>query len=451
MTTRQILTARGITLAAVTCMALGAAPLAWPGTASAGAPTDQIFDLSAQAVAVDSTTTDPAIPLNLPFSVGSYGASSYLNSNGESTSDAGAPYSPLISSLPSTGNGLAQSSFGASLPVVPKFPGYVSAKEPLAPISKQNAGGYELIATATPTDARGTTSMGGQASVSDQNNAFAMAHSALDGDGDVISEGVAGVHALTLGGILDIANFSSYASLAAGPDGKPTPRTTTSLGTITFAELSSGLTGRGFTVAGSTPTPISTDGLAAINERLMPAGITLTYLPEIYTYTDGTGSTGPTVNPNKTVSGLTSGAVQIFITNTSDRGTTTETITVGRVSVNATTRSPASDSSGTDIGAAGTGFHTPRAGAADADPGVGAVAAHPPGSGAGLDVAAATPPGGTVEAGTTTPVTTFLPAVALKVISDGTTSFESSYLLLVGVAVALLAGRVVRILAARRG
>jgi hypothetical protein len=82
---------------------------------------------------------------------------------------------------------------------------------------------------------------------------------------------------------------------------------------------------------------------------------------------------------------------------------------------------------------------------------VGAVAAHPPGSGAALDVAAATPPGGTVEAGTTTPVTTFLPAVALKVISDGTTSFESSYLLLVGVAVALLAGRVVRILAARRG
>ncbi len=135
---------RATSLTAAAVLTLSASALVWSSTASAAAP--DIYDMSAEAVALQTTFTDPSVPLGIPFSVGSYGASSILNSNGESSADAGAPYSPLVSSLPNTGNGVAQSTFGTGLPVVPTFPGYVSAKDPVLPSNKQNAGGYELVA-----------------------------------------------------------------------------------------------------------------------------------------------------------------------------------------------------------------------------------------------------------------------------------------------------------------
>src|ERR1700709_2690555 len=97
-------------------VSVGAGVLGLAGTAEARAPLDaggtRIFDLSAEAVAVQSTATDPGAPFGIPLSAGSYGASSVLTSNGESTADSGAPYSPLVFSLPNTGNGLFQGSFG---------------------------------------------------------------------------------------------------------------------------------------------------------------------------------------------------------------------------------------------------------------------------------------------------------------------------------------------------
>jgi hypothetical protein len=406
------------------------------GTANAGA---DIYDLSAVSVALQSTVTDPGVPLGLPFSVGSYGASALLNSNGESSADAGAPYSPLVSSLPSTGNGVAQSSFGASLPVVPTFPGYVSAKDPLLPVNKQNAGGYELVATAEPTAASGKVSIGGQSATSDQNNAFAVANSLTNDDG-VFTEGAAGVHALTFDGVLDLANVSSYASLTRGLDGRTVPVTQTYLGTVSFAGLQSGLSGDGFTALGSAPVPLSTYGLAAVNDALRPSGITFTYLPEIYTYTDGSTSTGPTISPKKDVAGVVSGALQIFFSTTSDRGTSTETITIGRVTLNAT-----SATIGAGTSAAGTGSESRATAGTDTSGGaVDDIAADPNAlAGAALS--------GTVPAangmGAQLPTANFVPATAAVPI-DGGPSFESFYLVLaVAAALAAVGGQFVRLLA----
>lgn len=431
---------RATSLTAAAVLTLSASALVWSGTASAAAP--DIYDMTAEAVALQTTLTDPGVPLGIPFSYGSYGASSILNSNGESSADAGAPYSPLVSSLPNTGNGVAQSTFGTGLPVVPTFPGYVSAKDPVLPTNKQNAGGYELVANAVPGQATGKVGIGGQSATSEQNNAFALANSVADEDG-LLTEGTAGVHALTLDGILDIFNVSSYASLSRDGSGKTVPVTTTNLGTISFAGLTSGVTGDGFTALGSASTPLAVEGLGALNEALKPAGITLTYLPEIYAYTDGSTSSGPAVDAKKDVSGVMSGALQLFFSNTSERGTTTETVTIGRVSLTATSTSLAAASSAETATGTGAAVLPSTAGA---------------GTQAGLDAggidagALGAVPGAAVPTAAegALPTQNFLPAGLSAIVPEGTTDFGSLYLILAVAAGSALAGaQIVRLLAVR--
>jgi hypothetical protein len=434
---------RGISYTSAGAVAVAASALVWTGSAHASA---DIFDLSSEAVAVESTVTDPGIPLGIPFSVGSYGAGAVLNSNGASAADAGAPYSPLVSSLPNTGNGVAQSSFGYGLPVVPTFPGYVSARDPVTPAGKQNAGGYELAAKAQPTSSSGQVSMGGQAALSAQNNAFAIAEDRSDSDG-VLAEGSAGVHALTLDGIMDLANVSSYAGISRGADNQPVAVTRTNLGTVSFAGLASGLTDRGLSTLGSKPTPLSADGLASVNDALKPSGIRLTYLPEVYNYTDGSTTTGATPNAHKEIAGVTSGALQIFLSNTSDRGTTTETITIGRVSISATSSSLKGVSAALVAAGPATGTGAAATGGALSSPAVGGSA--------GLLPEVGTPPAPQPVGGATprVPVTTrFLPAAAAAdLVGEGTTSFKSFYLVLaVLAAVGLVGARAVRFLGVGR-
>ena len=304
------------------------------------------------------------------------------------------------------------------------------------------------VADAVPGKATGKVGIGGQSATAEQNNAFALANSVATDDG-IFTEGTAGMHALTFDGILDIFNVSSYASLTRDGSGHTVPVTTTNLGTISFAGLTSGATGDGLTAFGSAPTPLSVEGLAALNEALKPSGISLTYLPEIYAYTDGSTSSGPTVNEKKDVSGVMSGALQLFFTNTSERGTTTETITIGRVSLTATSTSLGAGAadSGAVLGADSAG----APGAALPATGTGAVDA------AGLDGAAlgGVVPGaapaltGTAATGQL-PTQTFLPAAASGAFGIGTTSFESSFLFIaLGAALALAGAQVVRLVAVR--
>jgi hypothetical protein len=399
------------------------------------------YDLQSEAVAVATTLNDPGVPFGIPFSVGSYGASSKLNSNGISEADAGAPYSPLVSSLPGTGNGIFQSSSGVGLPVVPAFPGYVTAKDPLTPVHKQNAGGYALTATADRTGSKGTVSIGAQAATSEQNNAFASADSLTSEDG-VVSEGAAGVHALTLGGILDLANVSSYAGITRSLDGGVSPVTETYLGTVSFAGLTSGLSASGLSVLGSEPTPLSVEGMGALNQALRPAGITFAYLPEMYSYADGTSSEGSTPDAKKQVVGVTSGALRIVFENTSERGTTTETVTVGRVSARATSAGPTAATAGSsDVVAGDAGTVGSSVGAVDPAAAAG-VPPQLPGAAGKLPATAAS---------AELPSREFLRAASSTLSGESVTSFKSLYLVLAALAAAaLVASQGLRVVAARR-
>ncbi|HEY2831415.1 MAG TPA: hypothetical protein VGJ14_03240 [Sporichthyaceae bacterium] len=433
---------------AAATLAVGASALI-PISRAYAAAGPQIFNMSAQAVALQSTLTDPGIPFGLPFSVGSYGASSALDSNGGSTADAGAPYAPLVSTLPSTGNGTLRSSAGFGIPVVPAFPGYVIARDPIAPSAWQSAGGYDLRASALPSRALGEVSVGAQGGFSPENNAFAYAKS-LRTESGVRSEGAAGVHALTLAGILDLANVSSFVRLAKDGDGRTVAVATTDLGTVSFAGVTTGVTRGGIGLLGAAPTPVSPDSLAAINDALRQAGITVTYVPAHYTYTDGSVGIGP-ADSKKEVAALTSAALRVFLTNTSERGTTTQTVNIGQVTVGLTAVDLSSEPApGPSVGASTTvepGAPTP---AGDGDATV-QMAAAP------LAVPATTAMG--TASGSGVPVDAvaarrlFRPAsapVALFAPRDAT-SFEDAYLILAATAaVTFLVGQAIRGLAVRR-
>ena len=445
----RLVRATSTTAAAV--LISSATGLAWSGTANAAAPT--VFDLAVQAIALESTATDPNIPTGVPFTVGSYGASSRLSSLGDSAADAGAPYSPFLYSVPAFGNGTTSSTLGVGFPELPNFPGYVAAKDPITPLAKQTAGGYELTASAEPGRSVGMVSMGAQAATSEENNFFARAASVTDED-SVLSQGIAGVHALTLGGIVDIFDVSSRASLTLDSSGRVVPSTTTNLGTIEIAGLTSGLTGDGLVTAGNAPSPIDVSALDAINEALRPSGITLTYLPANYTYADGSTSSGDNPDAKKRVVGLSSGALQIVIASTTDRGSSSETLTIGRISVGA-------QAAGSSALGPQTGAEAAAGGATHGLPGLAATVAGSRGILPSVDAAAL--PGsvpGVAGALPTAPVSTamgsvpvsqtFVPAASAELINQGSTSMESFYLTVaVASALALVASQVVRVLAAR--
>jgi hypothetical protein len=220
--------------------------------------------------------------------------------------------------------------------LVPTLPGYVSAQYPNVPTAEQSAGVYELIASTGAAEATGRVNVGGERSIAEKNNLFALAHT-LSKEGMSSVDADAGAIALSLPGILDLANVSSQIHVSqADGDAQPTFTSTTSLGTITVAGTTTGATGNGSQVAGAKSMPINSDTLPAINQVLAPVGVSLTYLPESFVYSDGTWSTGPEPHASKILRGVTSGALQIlYQKDIQGQGTTTETITVGQVSVTA--------------------------------------------------------------------------------------------------------------------
>jgi hypothetical protein len=331
---RLVVTGAPAALAGLVFLSTGASARADDGGATHPGTAAGAVGMSAQAVAIQTVYRSLNVPFGLPLAVGSYGASATVDAGG-STSDAGAPYSPLVSSLPNTGNGVA-STMGYSLPVVPTLPGYVSAQYPDRAIAAQQAGIYDLTASARPTEAEGQVSIGGQHSISDKNNLFALAHTVSKDDATNVNA-QAGAVALSLPGILDLANTSSQILVAQGKgDARPIFTSTTSLGTITVVGTTTGVTGSGSQVAGGKSTPINLDTLSAINQALAASGVSLTYVPQSFIYTDGTFSSGQDPEASKTVRGVTSGALQIlYQKDIQGQGPTSETITVGQVSVTA--------------------------------------------------------------------------------------------------------------------
>ena len=396
-------------------------------TTTTTATNSNTYNLSAQANALDVLVTDPNLPVSslLTIEAGPYGASAALNSLGLSMADAGAPYSPSISSLPGTVNGLGSGSF----PPLPPLPGYVSANFPGTPSNQQTQGGYQITANSSPTDAKGAVAIGVQPAGSSNATMFASAETAAHSDGSVSVNATSGLDALSFGQLFDLANVSSSVSLTQQANGKPTIKSQTNLGTITLLGQASGLQANGLNLLGiNVPIDINQEIIGALDAILAPAGVKLTYLPETIRYSDGTTSTGSAVNASKTLESVDSGALQISATqNLHAQGIATATFTVGRgylSTSNAPGIAPAAGDSGNgvDSGAAAGPTSTPF-----------------DNSGAGTGVASAVPgtiPTTPTASSASSPTPNAQPTYAL----EKGPSAESLYLMLILVALAVLLG-----------
>ncbi|HEX3796873.1 MAG TPA: hypothetical protein VHV57_20430 [Acidimicrobiales bacterium] len=292
------------------------------------------YTLSAAANALDVLVTDPSLPLSgdLAIEVGPFGASALVNSLGESMADAGAPYAPSITSLPGVVAGI-----GAGLvPPLPPIPGYVSASYPTSSTNSQSQLGYDISATTSANSAQGIVSLGVQPSGSPSSTFFANAQTTANNDGSVSVSAAAGVDALDLGQLFDIGNVSSSLSMTQQAGQQPKVTSNTNLGQITLLGKATGLGSSGLSVLGiNTPINLNTQVLSTLNKVLGGLGVKFTYLPETFTYSDGTSSTGSKPDDSKTLQSIDSGALQIIESrNLPSQGLTTVTITLGHITLN---------------------------------------------------------------------------------------------------------------------
>ena len=301
-------------------------------TGGQGAGNQNTFSLSAEADALDTVVATPYLPVVTQIAASPWGASARLDSLGQSMADAGAPYSPVVYSLPGTIAGLSP----GRLPPLPALPGYVAASYPTSPSANQTQSGYQLSATTTGQDAKGQVKVGADQAGTNPANTFATAESTVHGDGSVVVKASAGVDLLNLGGLADVGNLSSTESMTQQADGKPVIKGTTNLGTITLLDKPSGLSGSTANLLGvGVPIPLTPATIDVVNKVLGPGGIKLAYLPQTFVYTDDTTSTGPAPDSSKTVKSVDSGALQVNITRQLTQPVTT-IVTLGRVYVSAT-------------------------------------------------------------------------------------------------------------------
>ena len=335
-------------------------------TGSSGAGNTNTYNLSAQANALDVLLTDPSAPLSgdLNYELGPWGSSASLNSLGESMSDAGAPYSPSIASLPGTINGISAGNF----PPLPPLPGYVSASYPSNKASVQSQAGYDIAATAQANSSKGAVGLGVQPAGSPNTTFFSTAETTANPDGSVTLSASAGMDLLDFGQLLDVGNVSSSLSMTQQSNQQPKVTSQTTLGTITLLGTSTGLLGKGASALGiGVPIDINQELIGTINTLIAKTGIKLTYLPVTYTYTDGTSSTGSSPDSAKTLQAIDSGALQVtFSQNFPSQGQVTLSATLGRVYLSTTDTpgiAPTTGNSGVVVGNTGAGA-TPSSSAA---------------------------------------------------------------------------------------
>jgi hypothetical protein len=311
--------------------------------------------LSAQANALDVLVTDPSLPLSgdLAVEVGPWGASALVNSLGESMSDAGAPYAPSITSLPGVVGGIG----GSDVPPLPPLPGYVSASYPTSSSSSQTQAGYDIAATTSANSAKGDVSLGVQPSGSPNPTIFANAQATANDDGSVSVNAASGIDALDFGQLFDIGNVSSTLSMTQQVGQEPTVTSNTDLGEITLLGAATGLGSGGLSLLGiNIPLNLNTQLLNNLNAALGSDGIKFTYLPETFTYSDGTSSTGSKPDPSKTLESIDSGALQISESrNIPSQGLTTLTMTLGHITLTTSDTAGFGPSSFGGVGGLGTG------------------------------------------------------------------------------------------------
>jgi hypothetical protein len=370
LTWRQVVRSGLVVAALVAGVCL---PLYGSARAAETAPHD--FQLTAEAQGLQVTLIDPGAPLIQRYDASPYGASAALTSLGTSAADAGAPYSPVIAALPGTISGLGGAT--GQFPPVPPLPGYVYSSYPVRETDRQAQGAYTISATSAEDHSEGLVSVGSSAP-GDASTLFSAATVKTNPDGTVTTSGRSGIDRIKLGGVLDIANISSLASITKDA-GKPSAyTTTTNLGAVTLDSAKLDLAGQ---AQHQKLTPAVISGL---NTVLAPAGVVLTYLPAQYVFADGSKSTQPVAG--KVIQSVDSAALQVDMTrDVPGQGTMLVRMTLGRVLVGAT-----NDATALPVPSLGGPLGTATAGAAGpvvdniADAGVlpstssGAVPAGPP-------------------------------------------------------------------------
>ena len=261
------------------------------------------FQLSAESQGLQVTLIDPGAPLIQRYDASPYGASAALTSLGTSAADAGAPYSPVIASLPGTISGLGGAT--GQFPPVPPFPGYVYSSYPVRETDRQEQGAYTISATSTEDHSEGVVSMGSSAP-GDASTLFSVATVQANPDGTVRTSGRSGIDRISLGGVLDIANISSLASITKDAGKPSTYTTTTNLGAVTLNSAKLDLAGQ------AQQQKLSPAVISNLNTALAPAGVTLTYLPARYVFADGSISSTPV--PGKVIQSVDSAALQVDMT-----------------------------------------------------------------------------------------------------------------------------------------
>jgi hypothetical protein len=340
VTTSLVTTSRvAVRLATATALLLattaGFGGVARATSSSTGGSGSNNFNLAAEGDAMQSTLTDPSAPLIQTYSISPYGASATISSLGQTFADAGAPYAPVIYGLPGTVNGLGS---GGQLPSVPPLPGYTSASYPGKPASTEVLAGYDLTATTGQTDATGKVALGAQAPGAGSPTMFASAETTANSDGSVTATATAGADVVNFGPLLDIGNVSSTETLTVPSSGKPTFQSTEDVGTVTLLGLKTGLTLPGLSFLNvNVPLPLNSSLLSVVNGLLAPSGVSLAFLPQTFTYSDGTHSTGGAPAPSKTLQGVESGALQVSINEmVPSQGAVSFIYTLGRTYVSVT-------------------------------------------------------------------------------------------------------------------
>jgi hypothetical protein len=215
-----------LTLAAAGLVGSGIAVIALPG--SARADTNR-FALSAQGDSMYFQIKDEDIPLSPRNESGSLTAFSQLDSNGASSSFAGAPfYGKSAQAAPGTINSMPNQFGYGQTQLLPfsEFPGYVAANYPSRPTTAETGANYSVRAVAEQTKSSAAGSTGAPPTVPAPNQQQnARASTTKNADGSVLSEALGQAEGVVIGP-LEVGNSQASAKIVDNGD-KPIAQGTT--------------------------------------------------------------------------------------------------------------------------------------------------------------------------------------------------------------------------------
>ena len=242
------------------------------GPLASGADQTVTFTVAARADAMSVEAVDaqaPVVPGGQVFFASPSSTQALVDSVGTSAGFASAPYP---GDTAATGAGTVSGFTGTP---VPAYPFYVTSSWPTAPSAANASGPFsvESKSSAADTVARAHVQFPpGDANAAAFTSEAASTAGRQAGSGALVAEATTLVQGLSVGPDLAIGTIAARARLSGAPGAKPAKETSFSVGTITFAGATFGLTDKGFQPVGAIPTVAPTDELKA-------QGITLRFLP----------------------------------------------------------------------------------------------------------------------------------------------------------------------------